>query len=606
MKYHLKGRISRVLAVMFAVLFCMTVSGAATTAEPSADSADVNILLPYPVQWIAEAAKTVYAETGLKVHITIMFSGPELLYLLSISELEQMWSENLPQELKTGKYDIIYMPSAYTNAIKTDNFTNLYDLIQADPEFDMGAYQKRVFSTYIGDESMYFIPMLFDFSILAVNTAVAEELSVTIPSDAMTRSEYTDICAYAKEQTEGILIAAGSSDQYFATSNWVPADFLVEALSCVNNGELDVNDDFIKIIDDYADYYRKTKETSILSLKDTISAFNRNKALFFATAYSIIPALSTEYEIYEFPYSHQKNVFHSVYGVALTDSGNTEKSWEFVKHLLSYDIQLLTGCPINNEARKTLLDGKYLSNGTSITDMVDRLDTPSLYRHTPTPYDSYGAEDYMHSLSKPMVSYIQYKTAGGLSVKDYAYTMKNGLYEAFGHTYRNDALTILIIKIVTAILSVALLVYASYTAYARRKRSNFEMRDKEAGQLVLQIPGKRSPLGLVIPLVMAGVCILLSFFIKAAIWKTVLICVGILFACIAILFAIRRNDIFEYDKLIFIFNGLSFYRVDRMRIEEVRRTRYGWILVVAGPVMIRLKEKNYLGLEKHIDSFRLE
>jgi hypothetical protein len=132
------------------------------------------------------------------------------------------------------------------------------------------------------------------------------------------------------------------------------------------------------------------------------------------------------------------------------------------------------------------------------------------------------------------------------------------------------------------------------------------MRDKEAGQLVLQIPGKRSPLGLVIPLVMAGVCILLSFFIKAAIWKTVLICVGILFACIAILFAIRRNDIFEYDKLIFIFNGLSFYRVDRMRIEEVRRTRYGWILVVAGPVMIRLKEKNYLGLEKHIDSFRLE
>ena len=149
MKYHLKGRISRVLAVMFAVLFCMTVSGAATTAEPSADSADVNILLPYPVQWIAEAAKTVYAETGLKVHITIMFSGPELMYLLSISELEQMWSENLPQELKTGKYDIIYMPSAYTNAIKTDNFTNLYDPFR-QTEFDMELIKSEFFRHILG------------------------------------------------------------------------------------------------------------------------------------------------------------------------------------------------------------------------------------------------------------------------------------------------------------------------------------------------------------------------------------------------------------------------------------------------------------------------
>ena len=177
---------------------------------------------------------------------------------------------------------------------------------------------------------MFFIPLVFDFSILAVNTAVEKELSVSIPLGVMNRAEYATICASAKERKEDILVAAGSGDQFVANSYWVPADFLVEALSCVNNGELDVNDGFIQMIEDYADYYQQTEQTfpSISSLRDSIAAFNRDKALFIATAYSVIPSLNTEYEIYEFPYSKQKNIFHSVYGVALVDGGNTEKSWE--------------------------------------------------------------------------------------------------------------------------------------------------------------------------------------------------------------------------------------------------------------------------------------
>jgi hypothetical protein len=615
MRYLLKA--CRILSVLLAVLICMHVSITAAAAN----MADINILLPYPIPWVTEAARTVYMETGLKVRVTTMFSSEELLVMFGdeelltlsyISELELNWSENLPQEIKTGKFDIIYMPSAYTNAFATDNFTNLYEPLQADPEFDIGTYHDGVLSTYMGDESMFFIPLVFDFSILAVNTEVAKELSVSIPPDVMNRAEYATICESAKERKEDILVAAGSGDQFVANSNWIPADFLVEALSCVNNGELDINDGFIQMIEDYADYYQQTEQTfpSISSLRDSIAAFNRDKALFIATAYSVIPSLNTEYEIYEFPYSQQKNIFHSVYGVALVDGGNTEKSWEFVKHLLSYSVQLdigyQAGCPINNEARKTLLDGICLSNGTPITDMAECLDTQSYYRHSSSPYDDFGIKDYMHSLSKPMASYIQFKTAGGLSVEDYAYIMKKDLYEVFGRTYRNETLTILLVKVITAVLTFGLLLYASYTAYARRKRSGFEMRDKETGRLVLHIPGSRSRWGVVMPVVIAGLCILLSFFIVAIFWKTVLISSGILFACIAVLFGIRRYDIFEYERLIFIFSGLRFYRVDRMRIEEVRRTRYGWMLVVAGPVMIRLKEKNYPGLEKHIDSFRLE
>jgi len=43
---------------------------------------------------------------------------------------------------------------------------------------------------------------------------------------------------------------------------------------------------------------------------------------------------------------------------------------------------------MNNEARRVLLDGIYLSNGTPIIDIADRLDTPSHYRQISLPYDS--------------------------------------------------------------------------------------------------------------------------------------------------------------------------------------------------------------------------
>jgi hypothetical protein len=125
-------------------------------------------------------------------------------------------------------------------------------------------------------------------------------------------------------------------------------------------------------------------------------------------------------------------------------------------------------------------------------------------------------------------------------------------------------------------------------------------------RLVLHIHGLRSQWGVVMPLVIAGLCILLSFFSVPIFWKTVLISSGILFACVAVLFGIRRYNIFEYERLIFIFRGLRFYRVDRMRIEEVRHTGYEWMLVVAGPVMIKLKKKNYPSLGEHIENFRLE
>ena len=192
-------RACRILSVLLATLLCMHVSIAAATA----DMADINILLPYPIPWVTEAARTVYMETGLEEGITTMFNSEvllvahgseELLTLSHISELELIWSENLPQELKTGKYDIIYMPSAYTNTIAIDNFTNVYELIREDSEFDTGAYHDGVLSTYMGDEGLFFIPLAFDFSILAVNTEVAVELSVSIPQGVLTRAEYTAIC----------------------------------------------------------------------------------------------------------------------------------------------------------------------------------------------------------------------------------------------------------------------------------------------------------------------------------------------------------------------------------------------------------------------------
>ena len=123
--------------------------------------------------------------------------------------------ENYEKMVQTGLlsgngYDIIDMSGLdYEKYAEKGLLVNLDNLIAADPDFDWDEYDKSLIDRFRSDDGLFVLPISASTETIAVNADLFQELGIPLPKDSLTWEELLSMARQVSEARE-----AGKTEAY--------------------------------------------------------------------------------------------------------------------------------------------------------------------------------------------------------------------------------------------------------------------------------------------------------------------------------------------------------------------------------------------------------
>ncbi len=475
---------------MFGCLLIFMVLVTVTPAQAAGEGDNtLRLLLPWNIGWVWEAAEEYTARTGVKVEITatqnnLPQTGSSQAGLADARAAVE-------QGVVSGDYDLVYtwgLPAEYM--ADPARLVDLSAIVESDPDFDLSQYHAGVMSAHRSDEGWYTMPLVFDVPLLAVNSSRAAELGIADDLYVgISRAEYTAACAAAIDALEGddrydapdpAWIDTGAdatmrydtyyyrdttelTGTYVTADGWrswsadIPVAFVTEAMTLLDGREISDADLLATIMSDYDEYY-STIESNKKSFTMEYYAnhwyyldcenYENLVSLSVAGAYakllldgtlvtytaplSEIGKLTADENIalYTFPTSQPDGMFVNVEGLAIVDTGKSELAWEFIKYMLSDEVQSeVATYPVLNAAREDAITETF-ADGSSVLDYVNSLERFSEYRMLLRDQpNKMLIRDYAYSAAHYFTEICGHASIGVLNMTDYAYVIANAVAE---------------------------------------------------------------------------------------------------------------------------------------------------------------------------------
>ncbi|MGI6577341.1 MAG: hypothetical protein ACOX1Q_04755 [Eubacteriales bacterium] len=354
-------------------------------ASASATSDSITIFVPNSSKWLTETVEAFSHNTGIRVII----ETANMRY--------EDYSAALPKLMRNSGYDLLLsMVQPIETNYNHKNLVNLREVIENDPSFDIDAYFTNVLDSYsaIDGDSIYTIPISFNFSLLVASETAAETLGYTLPDSIPSRQAFTVLCEEMEISDEVYILSDAdlSPDDKsggVSKTGWVATDFMMEALSLITVDEsprFEDKDRWKSLFLDYFDYYtysfKSAQAQNMQNLIKPLDLLTSGKLLFCPVEFDEVfnPRLKDGYRLYEFPYSDAelRGTYHSVKGLSIVKNGNEKAAWEFIKYILSYDVQsqLLDSCPILREAARERIESIQVGN-VDLFELSENCSSPS-------------------------------------------------------------------------------------------------------------------------------------------------------------------------------------------------------------------------------------
>jgi hypothetical protein len=339
----------------------------------------------------------------------------------------------------------------------------------------------------------------------------------------MTREEYTALCA-------ALITAIGDDSGTYVVTDPIgssggaryPAAFVLEAMTFHKNRDMEMNEDLVKLVSDYFDYYSiidsieganaldeliyntalrmmdvlysdlsHEKRLGLIANEDMSgvavgSIFTEllcdGQLLFYTPFYSELRELDGKenVDLYTYPASRNSNFFYNMEGLSIVKNSRSEQAWDFIKFMLGYEVQRMAAeesCPVHNNARAGAISQTF-ADGTSVLSYVNELTSLSVYkRPAQNPlFNLFIKRDYANGIARYMVELLGAPGYGGLTVEDYALMMGKEVREDFypKSQFRPVAWYWQIPLYILTAGAVAALALLIFIAARCRKRGNFE------------------------------------------------------------------------------------------------------------------------------------
>ncbi len=349
----MRKKLVKKLRGLFVCALCVAVL--AVGYQPArAESGALTLLVPVRSDWIDAAAQSYQDATGVTVNI------------IDFTELRLMW-RNFDAEYtdyvgEIGKYarrydcDVVLTLSQPAEAcVDSSVFVDMRELMASDPDFRAEDYYTGVIESYGCCDGVYTMPVAFDLPVVAASESAAAKLGMELPESIGGRGEFSALCGEYAESGGGAYVVADGIDMGAEGGGWVPSnsrqldDMLIELCSYAELGEEPgVAGSAREIFADYYDYYSQSFELDEgygfgnAMPPDALEMLRQGRLVFCGTGFDGAASLGGggEYRFYRFPASAQDGIYHSVTGVSIVSGGQESAAWDFIKYLMSYEVQL--------------------------------------------------------------------------------------------------------------------------------------------------------------------------------------------------------------------------------------------------------------------------
>lgn len=233
---------------------------------------------------------------------------------------------------------------------------NFYDLMAKDSAFDKSSYYQNVFQAFQVGDGLYSMPLTFALDLIQGNSEMMNKANVAIDDKTWTWSQFQDI---AKK------LRAEAGPEYVAFVNLFSGQLLYDYIESnytrlVDRGKANFDSDLFRGM------MRQIKAMYDEGILKEEFTYDYSKALFAMTSLS-----DMEQAVQNGPYYMKPTVdgtgqggsYKSYLKLGMNNKSNVQKeAWEFIKFLLSDDIQSspgFKGIPI----RKSVVENKLRELG---------------------------------------------------------------------------------------------------------------------------------------------------------------------------------------------------------------------------------------------------
>jgi ABC-type glycerol-3-phosphate transport system substrate-binding protein len=279
------------------------------------------------------------------------------------------YTKVLNTELLTGKGPDIIAASglSYEKYIEKNMLADLSELIAQDKEFDTGKYYTNIFDALKYKDRLYTLPVSISFDILAVNKKILEKEAVEIDDARWTWKDFRETGEKLMGKDAG---GKKARSVFISVSCQTLLDYMLKGNygSFVNEREKKASfdsrefTDLLELVKNFGD--SKTPGDVIVSnafygdmdaIEKGTVVFNPQTLMDYTT-YAFLRALyNDQIRLLNFPSTDMEKggVFNSSSLFSINNnSGNKAAAWEFLRFLLSDEIQSeeLNGFAINKES----------------------------------------------------------------------------------------------------------------------------------------------------------------------------------------------------------------------------------------------------------------
>ena len=264
------------------------------------------------------------------------------------SENYETYSKNLNTQILSGKGpDIISVAGlSYENYISKNILADLSEMIAKDKSFDINNYYSNILDALKYNDKLYVIPTSFTFNILMANQGILDQESISIDDSKWTWSDFKAVAEKVSKGNRAAMPSVSSSDLLNLFTNGSYSNY-IDARTKTANFISQAFTDLLNTVKafsegDLTDSNIKNDMASVLE------AAGREAIVFY-------PFSITDYNIYGFMKSAFKEQLslqnmpssggnggtftsNSMYGIN-RNSKHKDQSWEFIKTLLSDEIQ---------------------------------------------------------------------------------------------------------------------------------------------------------------------------------------------------------------------------------------------------------------------------
>jgi len=264
--------------------------------------------------------------------------------VVEIFSADEMTSKVNVELLASGGADLVHTAGLpFWEYAERGAFANIQELIEADADFNIDEYYANIIDPLRGENgNLYAFPCSFSFEFIAVNTELAAEAGVKIP-EKWTLQNLIDSCVEFTKKTEGKQVFSHTT---FGMDPFMDA-MRREIMAAVDFTSKKSN---LSEIDD--DVYSYIFGKAEMSKNDQLApGYMLTNLLYFPQTLALnsytsaITYIIMEHDNFEYrnmprsDYAAGQNLYTPQYAFSVNNAGNKQEAWEFIKFMLSAEVQ---------------------------------------------------------------------------------------------------------------------------------------------------------------------------------------------------------------------------------------------------------------------------